>query len=64
MHTALNKTLAAVDDDTYVYVSLYIPLSPSIISIDNLKLTFESSPVTNTPKPTLNSQSPFLKVKQ
>lgn len=46
MNTALNKTLAAVPDDTKVYVSvLYCPAMRSTNGI---------SPATNTPEPMLN----------
>jgi hypothetical protein len=57
MHTALNKTLAAVPDDTKVYVSP--PHScPGIIFADFI------SPDMSTRRPTLNLASQFFRASQ
>jgi hypothetical protein len=54
MHTALNKTLASLPDDTKVYVS-------SIL--DSYKqLADQPSPATSTRSPMLNLQSRFCRV--
>lgn len=52
MHTALNKTLAALPDDTKVYVCFDLACS-----VDQ-QAHLLSSPVTNTQKETSNSASP------
>jgi len=55
MHTALNKTLAAVPDDTKVYVCSSGSSKSLVCFADTL------SPDTSTPKPMSNSASQFCK---